>query len=468
VVVVVVAADFCYLFYSTSNSNLRPSTGVLRGVNDPLCKSLVLGLTPHGMQGVAAGAFVLTSSLGRALGPSVVALSELCVFLHEPLEMPLGRVLRGLGLWLSSARRDVEAAAAGLNTNTTFCFQTITPCSSSVRLIFFFQNTHTHKNRYHPSLKGAEASGWREGRKAAFGSTFKLWFVACFLLAGLLCVGDRDAKRALDFQLREQRLKAAAKAVARRRKEAAARARLAARVAAADAAKAQKLAQQQAERRRASPLGYSYAYYVPWPKASAHKSARAPESAALASAVAAAAADAGDVGNAGQQTRGTPQKASAGWPTWAWASGGGNKAAQALEQQPARLPFEDQMVADQKAASAATAAPQTHAPSAAEQLPPRTLPRSTGPNHSPPKSPWHSGSRVGLFSGGSPTRGGHSSSRAASSSPTKGGERGGGPGSAVMDESPGLHGEPPDEPPNDAAAAGRTLARAFLEGTKSP
>jgi hypothetical protein len=56
---------------------------VLRGVNDPLCKSLVLGLTPHGMQGVAAGAFVLTSSLGRALGPSVVALSEVCVFSHE-------------------------------------------------------------------------------------------------------------------------------------------------------------------------------------------------------------------------------------------------------------------------------------------------------------------------------------------------------------------------------------------------
>jgi hypothetical protein len=106
VVVVVVAADFCYLLYSTSNSNLRPSTGVLRGVNDPLCKSLVLGLTPHGMQGVAAGAFVLTSSLGRALGPSVVALSEVCVF-------------------------RTNSAAAGLNTNTLFLFLTFMPCSSS-------------------------------------------------------------------------------------------------------------------------------------------------------------------------------------------------------------------------------------------------------------------------------------------------------------------------------------------------
>jgi len=55
------------------------SIGILRGINDPLCKSLVLGLTPSGMEGSAAGAFVLTSSLGRALGPSVVALSELCV-----------------------------------------------------------------------------------------------------------------------------------------------------------------------------------------------------------------------------------------------------------------------------------------------------------------------------------------------------------------------------------------------------
>ena len=52
------------------------------------------------------------------------------------------------------------------------------------------------RRRYHPSFKGIEGHGWREGRKAAFGSTFKLWFAACFLLAGLLCVGDRDAKRA--------------------------------------------------------------------------------------------------------------------------------------------------------------------------------------------------------------------------------------------------------------------------------
>ena len=47
--------------------------GFFRGLVDPLSRTLVLLLTPRGLQGASASILIVVMELGRALGPTVVA-----------------------------------------------------------------------------------------------------------------------------------------------------------------------------------------------------------------------------------------------------------------------------------------------------------------------------------------------------------------------------------------------------------
>ena len=47
--------------------------GFFRGLIDPLSRTLVLLLTPRGLQGASASILIVVMELGRALGPTVVA-----------------------------------------------------------------------------------------------------------------------------------------------------------------------------------------------------------------------------------------------------------------------------------------------------------------------------------------------------------------------------------------------------------
>jgi hypothetical protein len=50
--------------------------GVLRGMNEPLIKAMVIALSPQDMLGAGAAVFTVVSELGRGVGPTLVRKGE--------------------------------------------------------------------------------------------------------------------------------------------------------------------------------------------------------------------------------------------------------------------------------------------------------------------------------------------------------------------------------------------------------